>query len=137
GTLNFRPKIAVLLNIFNAHLDYHGTKEAYGAAKANIFKNQTEKDYAVVNADDSFVMKLVRNTDAQIIPFSVHQILKDGAYIQDDHLFFKSERILPISEIVLPGQHNLENILAAIATVKILGVSNEAITHVLKTFTGV
>lgn len=60
GTIRFRPHIAVLLNIFDAHLDYHGTKEAYAEAKGNIFKNQTETDYAVVNADDPIVMQLAK-----------------------------------------------------------------------------
>ncbi|WP_102347028.1 UDP-N-acetylmuramoyl-L-alanine--D-glutamate ligase [Bacillus sp. Marseille-P3661] len=137
GTIKFRPKIAILLNIFNAHLDYHGTIEAYGEAKANIFKKQMDTDFAVVNADDSIVMELVKGTNAQIVPFSMNQIEKNGTYIKDDHLFYKEELVIPIADIVLPGKHNLENILAAVAAVKIQGVPNEAIQHVLRTFTGV
>ena len=137
GTEKFRPKIAVLLNIFNAHLDYHGTKEEYGKAKANIFKNQTANDYAVINADDPFVMELAKTTKATLVPFSVSQIIENGAYIKEDQIFFKNEAIIAIADIVLPGQHNLENILATVAAVKLYGASNEAIIQVLQTFTGV
>lgn len=70
GIRDFRPHISVLLNIFDAHLDYHGTKEAYAQAKANIFKNQTNEDYAVVNADDELVMRLAENSCAQKVIFS-------------------------------------------------------------------
>lgn len=137
GTQKFKPKISVLLNIFNAHLDYHGTKEDYGKAKANIFQNQTEQEYAVVNADDSFVMELVKDINATIVPFSLTKVLENGACIKAGQIFFKNEPIIDIVDIVLPGKHNLENILATIAAVKLYGVSNEAIKKVLQTFAGV
>lgn len=137
GTRNFKPRISVLLNIFNAHLDYHGTKAEYGKAKANIFKNQTKQDYAVVNADDPFVMELVKDTNATIVPFSLTTEIENGAYVKNGQIMFKDEPIIDIADIVLPGRHNLENILATIAAVKLYGVSNEAIRRVLQTFTGV
>lgn len=137
GTVDFKPKISVLLNLFNAHLDYHGTKVEYGKAKANIFKNQTENDYAVVNWDDHDVCELVKHTKTNIVPFSATKIVLNGAYVNDGQIFFKEEAIIDLSEVVLPGQHNLENILAAIAATKIMGVSNNAIREVLQTFTGV
>ncbi|EKN63661.1 UDP-N-acetylmuramoylalanine--D-glutamate ligase [Schinkia azotoformans MEV2011] len=137
GTRYFKPRISVLLNIFNAHLDYHGTKEEYGKAKANIFKNQTKQDYAVVNADDPFVMELANDANATIVPFSLTRKSENGAYIKNGQIIFKNEPIIDIADIVLPGRHNLENILATIAAVKLYGVSNEAIRRVLQTFTGV
>ncbi|WP_458413986.1 UDP-N-acetylmuramoyl-L-alanine--D-glutamate ligase [Schinkia sp. CFF1] len=137
GTEKFTPKISVLLNLFNAHLDYHGTKAEYGKAKANIFKNQSTNDFAVVNADDSEVMGLVKNTKAKVVPFSVSKVVENGAYIKEEQIFFMGERIIDVRDIVLPGQHNLENILATIAAVKLYGASNTAIKQVLETFTGV
>ena len=137
GTRKFRPKIAVLLNIFNAHLDYHGTKAEYGRAQANIFKNQAKQDYAVVNADDPFVMELVNDTNATIVPFSLTKEIENGACINAGKIIFNNEPVMDITDIVLPGRHNLENILATIAAVKLYGVSNEAIRKVLQTFTGV
>jgi UDP-N-acetylmuramoylalanine--D-glutamate ligase len=137
GIEAFQPKIAAFLNLFEAHLDYHGTKEEYAKAKANIFKNQAEEDYAVVNADDELVMKLAEQSNGTIIPFSSTKSLTKGAYVQNGFVCFHDEKIMEISDIVLPGKHNVENILAAVAIVKLYGASNEAIRKVLTTFTGV
>ncbi|WP_369902932.1 UDP-N-acetylmuramoyl-L-alanine--D-glutamate ligase [Bacillus manliponensis] len=133
----FRPKIAALLNLFEAHLDYHGTAKEYGLAKANIFKNQTEVDYSVVNADDEKVMALAEYSKGQKIRFSTTKIIEDGAYAKDGSLYFKGEEVVKVEDIVLPGKHNLENILVAMSIAKLMGVANEAIVAVLKRFSGV
>jgi UDP-N-acetylmuramoylalanine--D-glutamate ligase len=137
GINEFRPKIALVTNIFEAHLDYHGTKEEYVNAKANIFKNQTENDFAIVNYDDEIVMAMVKQVKAKIVPFSATHIVNDGAYVKDGYIYFKEDKVIEIKKIVLPGKHNLENILAAIAIAKLLEVDNNAIEKVLTTFTGV
>ncbi|TLS35242.1 UDP-N-acetylmuramoyl-L-alanine--D-glutamate ligase [Pseudalkalibacillus caeni] len=137
GTRTFKPFISVLLNIYDAHLDYHGTKENYANAKAKIFRNQTKEDFAVVNADDKLVMKLAEKTEATIVPFSTVNVVEEGAYIENDIVKFRGEPIIHTSEIVLPGSHHRENILAAVSVCKLLEVHNEHITSVLKTFTGV
>ncbi|MEE6131221.1 UDP-N-acetylmuramoyl-L-alanine--D-glutamate ligase [Priestia aryabhattai] len=137
GIETFKPKISLFLNLFEAHLDYHGTKEEYAQAKANIFKNQTQDDFAVVNMDDSEVKKASKSIAAQIVPFSVNEEVKDGAYLLNNQLYFRNEAVMNVKDVVLPGKHNLENILAAIAVVKLLGCSNEAIYRVLTTFAGV
>jgi len=137
GIQAFRPHIAVLLNLFDAHLDYHGTKEAYAQAKGKIFKNQTESDYAVVNADDEWVRKLADLSQAKKIWFSATKPLPSGAYVNDNALYWNGEKIIHLSDIALPGKHNVENILAALSVAKLVGVENEAIVRVLTTFTGV
>ncbi len=136
GIETFRPHISVLLNIFEAHLDYHGTLDEYANAKARIFKNQTSEDFAIVNADDPQVMKLAEGICPALVPFSTTTKV-EGAYLEDGFVCFKDEKVMSIEEIVLPGKHNLENILAAIAAVKLLGTSNEAIKKVLSSFSGV
>lgn len=137
GTETYAPKIAVLLNIFEAHLDYHGTLEDYAAAKGKIFSNQSPQDFAVYNADDPAVVALAAPAKGIKVPFSVKEECLDGAYIKNGKVFFKQEEIIEISEIVLPGQHNLENILAAVAATKLAGAKNSQIQETLKTFTGV
>ncbi|WP_143415867.1 UDP-N-acetylmuramoyl-L-alanine--D-glutamate ligase [Geobacillus sp. E263] len=137
GIRDFRPRISVLLNIFDAHLDYHGTKEAYAQAKANIFKNQTNEDYAVINADDELVMQLAENIHAQKVAFSATKVLGRGAYINNGFIYWNDEAVIAVADIVLPGKHNLENILAAVAVAKLAGVDNKSIYQVLTTFTGV
>lgn len=137
GIEEFKPKISLVTNIFEAHLDYHGTKEEYMKAKANIFKNQTKDDFAIVNFDDENVMAMVKNTNATIIPFSSTKIVEEGAYIKDGSIYFKQQKVIETEKIVLPGKHNLENILAAVAIAKLLDVDHAAIEQVLTTFTGV
>lgn len=137
GIETFQPKIAVLLNLFEAHLDYHGTKKEYGLAKANIFRNQTENDYSIINADDEDVMMLIEQSKGQKVYFSTTKMIEDGACVKDGALYFKGEKVIDIQDIVLPGKHNLENILAAMSIAKLMGVANEAIIAVLKRFTGV
>ncbi len=137
GIDTFQPKIAVLLNLFEAHLDYHGTKEEYGLAKANIFKNQNENDYSIINADDEEVIMLSEQSKGQKVYFSTTKVIEDGACVKDGALYFKGEKVIDVQDIVLPGKHNLENILAAMSIAKLMGAANEAIIAVLKRFTGV
>ncbi|MGM9986608.1 MAG: UDP-N-acetylmuramoyl-L-alanine--D-glutamate ligase [Bacillaceae bacterium] len=136
GTIDFKPAIGVLLNIFDAHLDYHSSKEEYIKAKVNLFVNQTKEDYAVLNVDSEEILAYTKELNSTIVPFSTEKKV-DGGYIEDGGVYFKGERIIDIEDIVLPGKHNLENILAAISVCKLYGVDNDAIIRVLTTFQGV
>ena len=137
GIDTFNPKIAIITNLYDAHLDYHGTRKEYIEAKANITKNQTELEYLIVNADQEDTMEIARHSKASIIPFSTKKKLTNGAYIDEGWIVFNGERVMEIEEIALPGVHNLENILSAMAAAKLSGVDNKAIQEVLRTFTGV
>lgn len=137
GVQSFKPKIAVLLNIFEAHLDYHKTLQNYRQAKCNIFKKQTADDYLVYNADDKFITYAVQQAASIHVPFSASKKLANGAWVDEQYVYFKNEKIMERADIVLVGQHNLENILAAVAAAKLSGATNEGIQHVLTTFTGV
>ncbi|WP_342430511.1 UDP-N-acetylmuramoyl-L-alanine--D-glutamate ligase [Neobacillus sp. FSL H8-0543] len=133
----FCPKIAIITNLYDAHLDYHGTRTEYVTAKANITKNQSEADYLIVNAEQDEVMSIAKQSKAAIVPFSTRRVLSKGAYILEDWICFNGEKVMAVSEIALPGVHNLENILSAMAAAKLTGVGNEAIQAVLQRFTGV
>jgi UDP-N-acetylmuramoylalanine--D-glutamate ligase len=137
GIDSFRPRIAIITNLYDAHLDYHGTRSEYANAKANITKNQTEADYFIVNGDQQELIDIAEKSNAKIILFSTTKDLGAGAYIRDGWVYWNQEQVVRIEDIVLPGTHNLENILSAVAASKLTGVSNEAITEVLSTFKGV
>lgn len=137
GIETFKPKIAIITNLYDAHLDYHGTREEYKAAKANITKNQTELEYLIINADQDETFEIARHSKAKIIPFSTKKVLDEGAFIRDGWICFNDEKVMAIENIALPGVHNLENILSAMAAAKLAGVNNNAIQEVLRTFTGV
>lgn len=137
GVESFNPKIAIITNLYEAHLDYHGQLEEYWDAKANITKNQTENEYFIMNADQEQVVKIANESKAQIIPFSTKKVVDNGAYVLDDAIWFMDEEVMELKDVVLPGEHNLENILSSIAAAKLSGVNNEAIFKVLSTFQGV
>ncbi|GAB4072365.1 UDP-N-acetylmuramoyl-L-alanine--D-glutamate ligase [Barrientosiimonas marina] len=137
GINRFKPKIAVLLNIFEAHLDYHKTFENYKNAKSRIFINQTTDDYLVYNADNAVVAEAVMSAESVKIPFSLTKRLNEGAWADETSIYYKNEEIIAKRHIALAGDHNLENILAAICAAKLSGASNEAIADVLTTFAGV
>ncbi|WP_067728309.1 UDP-N-acetylmuramoyl-L-alanine--D-glutamate ligase [Oceanobacillus damuensis] len=137
GIEKFKPTTSVLLNIFEAHLDYHKTIDNYKQAKFNIFRNQTAEDYLVYNADDPSISQAVHHAKAKQVPFSVSKKLETGAWTDEEYVYFEGEKVISRKEIVLVGEHNLENILAAVAAGKINGASNEGIKKVLTTFAGV
>ncbi|KKI93739.1 UDP-N-acetylmuramoyl-L-alanyl-D-glutamate synthetase [Bacillus sp. SA1-12] len=137
GTIEFKPAIAIILNIFDAHLDYHGTKADYVYAKGKIYENQTESDVSIINFDDQEVCERSEKSNAKKLYFSTTTELDGGTYIKDNSIWYKGEKIISLEDIVLPGIHNLENILAAVSAVKTRGVANESIHKVLTTFTGV
>ncbi|GGD19040.1 UDP-N-acetylmuramoyl-L-alanine--D-glutamate ligase [Pontibacillus salipaludis] len=137
GTETFKPDVSVFLNLYEAHLDYHKTMEHYGQSKAKIFANQTSQDYAVYNADHQEVCKLVQQTKAQTIPFSLISKQPDGIWTDGTSIYYKDAFIIKQNEILLEGDHNLENTMAAIAASLLAGATVEGIREVLTTFTGV
>jgi UDP-N-acetylmuramoylalanine--D-glutamate ligase len=137
GTDQFKPKIAIITNLYDAHLDYHGTKSEYVEAKARITMNQTDEDYLIVNADQEEVMEIARQSHAKVVPFSTKKVLDNGAYVKEGWVCFNGEQIIQTKDIVLPGKHNLENILSAVAATLLSGAGKEAIYNVLTTFAGV
>lgn len=137
GTMRFHPNIACILNLYDAHLDYHGTVEAYEQAKTQIFINQTEHDFLVYNEDDEKIQKWLPIAKSKLVPFSTKTSLANGAWSDGEMLYFKDEAIIALSDVTLVGSHNIENMLAAIAIAKLSGASNEGIIHTLTTFTGV
>ncbi|MBM7544513.1 UDP-N-acetylmuramoylalanine--D-glutamate ligase [Weissella beninensis] len=137
GTHDFHPHYAVLNNIFASHLDYHKTRANYVAAKMRITINQDQNDFFIVNWDSSELRALAKQSKAQVIPFSRCGNATTGAYVKDDVMYWQNEKIMTTSEMGIPGDHNVENALAAIAVAKLHGRSNEMIAQVLRSFSGV
>jgi UDP-N-acetylmuramoylalanine--D-glutamate ligase len=115
---SFHPFVAVVLNITPDHLDRHSTFAAYVDAKASIFENQTEGDFAVLNADDPTCVGLAGRTKARKVWFSRKKEVEAGAWIHNGQIVYRDanqeREIMPVSEIKLKGAHNLENVLAAV-----------------------
>lgn len=137
GIHTFKPQIALVTNLYEAHMDYHGDFASYCEAKSNITKQQTSDDYFVYNADQEEVVRIANESSATIVPFSAKKIVEDGAYVENGWVKFKGQDVIALSDIVLPGQHNLENVLATVCVCKLKGVDNASIREVLTTFQGV
>ncbi len=137
GIDKFQPKIAILTNLYEAHLDYHGTFEEYGDAKYGVTKNQTNEDVFIYNADQPEVVKYAGLSKAKLIPFSTKGHREEGISGDAEYIYWKGEPYLERKSIALPGEHNLENILCAVATAILLDCPKETIQHVLTSFTGV
>jgi UDP-N-acetylmuramoylalanine--D-glutamate ligase len=140
-TNDFRPKAALILNITEDHLNWHGSMDSYIAAKLRIFANQKEDDLLVLNYDDEVLRNININKKPKLMYFSVNNTLSEGVFIKAGNIVFKNkdieEVIIDIGKIKLPGKHNLENICGVLAICKHLGISNESIESVLSTFRGV
>lgn len=138
--ISFRPGIAVILNIGEDHLDYHGNAKDYFNAKVNILVNQLPSDIAVLNADDSAIMELREKTAARTFFFSTRKQVEGFCVSQGfAGLFFNGNftAVCSLDELSLPGEHNLQNALAAATAAWAGGVQLESIGEVLRSFKGV
>ncbi|HSI68154.1 MAG TPA: UDP-N-acetylmuramoyl-L-alanine--D-glutamate ligase [Planococcus sp. (in: firmicutes)] len=137
GTHSFRPKIAILTNLYEAHIDYHGTVEDYEASKMKITQNQTADDYFIYNADQPTLAAYAAKCKAQLVPFTLKGKTAHSISADDEYVYWQGEPLIERSKILLAGQHNLENILSATAAALIWGGTKETIIRVLTSFTGV
>jgi len=130
----------VWLNFADDHLDRHPDVEAYAAAKARIFANQTADDWAVVNADDPLVMARSAPTAARRVVFSLAGAVDEGFVVDSDWVVKRTptgvERLFPVAAVELTGRHMLHNVLAAAAVTSIAGVAHRAMTDALRGFHG-
>ena len=133
----FRPEIAVVLNLSPNHLDRHGTLRRYARAKENIFRNQSANDAVVLNHDDAVVRAMARRARGQVVYFS-KKPLSRGVYLEGDQAYWKDRSgrraLWRISELQLSGAHNVENALAASAAAVLLGVARAPLVRALRTF---
>jgi len=136
----FRSNISVFLNLTPDHLDRHGSLEAYAAAKARIFEKQTAADFGILNADDPASTPYAP-TKPKVFWFSRKQRVAQGAFVRGEEILFRhdgeEEVILNQSEIPLPGAHNLENVLAAVAATRLAGAQPKDIAKAIRSFAGV
>jgi UDP-N-acetylmuramoylalanine--D-glutamate ligase len=138
--VEFRPRIAVVLNITPDHLDRHGSFENYAAAKTRITENQTSEDFLVLNAEDKPTQMVAAKSKAQIFWFSPTRPIKQGAFVHGESILFipregaKAESVMPFAEIPLPGAHNVENVLAAVCAARLAGVPSETIRNPVAAF---
>ena len=138
-TRHFRPRVGVLLNITEDHLDRYPDFQGYIHSKASLFRNQGEDGAAVLNWDDPLVHGIGKQLKGPVYYFSRTESLPLGAYLDQDRL--RLNRSGPTEEydlraFPLPGVHNRENALAAVLVARLLGAAPEAVQRALERFKG-
>jgi UDP-N-acetylmuramoylalanine--D-glutamate ligase len=141
GTDRFRPDVAVFLNLTPDHLDRHASPAAYAEAKAKIFANQTERDWAVVNADDPQVLALARRGRARLL--CVHtegEAPAEGAFFRGGEARLRlqagDERLFALAELRLSGAHLAGDLLAAATAARLMGAAPAEIARAVAAFRG-
>ncbi len=128
-----RPRVNVLLNISEDHLDRYDTFQAYADAKGNPFANMTSEDVAIIPARDAVCHAQAARGSARRVAFSISE--PADVYLQDDALVYGTTRI-PLAEVKLRGRHNFANACAAIASVRVVGGTDDGIRAALRDFAG-
>jgi UDP-N-acetylmuramoylalanine--D-glutamate ligase len=138
--LRISPRLAAITNIYPDHLNRYRDMDEYAAAKSNIFRFQGISDYTILNFDNSFLTRLRPRAPSRVVWFSAQRVLNDGAYVERDALVWNNHgakrTILPLAELGAPGEHNVENALAATAVASVWGAAPEAIADALREFKG-
>ncbi len=132
--MHYSPHVAVVTNLAPNHLDIHKDMEEYTQAKVNLFRYQNADDILIVNGDNEITSQFVGNGTTRY--FSYSGKVKTGTYLEGDTIYRNGTPVLNKKEIVIPGEHNVENYMTAILAVDGL-VEDETIRQVARTFGGV
>ncbi len=132
---DFKTDISILTNLYQNHLDFHGSYDAYKIVKKKIFNNHTNKDIAIINKGSNESLELTKDIISSKIYFSAG--IKCECCIDGDYIVYNDEKIINTNDIKLQGLHNYENVMCAIIVAKQFNISNEIINSILTTFGGV
>ena len=139
-TMTRSPHIAVVTNLAPNHLDVHKDFQEYIDAKENIFTHQSAEDIAVFNADNPYTLEEASRAVGRARLFSRQKELEDGVFLRGDAIIARHDgaerQVMTTADIKLPGVHNIENYMAAIAAVDGL-VPDEVIRDFAREFGGV
>ncbi|NQV37873.1 MAG: UDP-N-acetylmuramoyl-L-alanine--D-glutamate ligase [Candidatus Marinimicrobia bacterium] len=132
---HFHPNISVFLNITPDHLDRHGSMADYTSSKMNMCQNQGKSDTIIYNGDDPILTERLNNVSSQIKIFGFNENSEYSFRINAANIYDKSKNIyIKIDEIALPGPHNVANLTAAAMAAKTIGIPDDQIQHVFRSF---
>lgn len=134
----FKPVVSAVLNITPDHLNRHHTLDNYIKAKQDITKNQTKDDICVLNYDDEVTRNMAGEVAAKVVFFSRKEMLEDGICLDGEMIVLRQSGenvpILNRKELLIPGDHNVENAMAAIAIGLSMGIPKDSLVHTLRNF---
>ena len=139
--IEFRPNVAICLNVTPNHLDRYDFFTDYAAAKYRIFMNQTAEDVAILNADDEITASWAKNLKANVVLFSTAKELEEGLFLRGRDLVCRAngkEKVLTTrDEMTLRGVHNVQNVLASLAAGLACGASPDSMRETIREFKAV
>lgn len=137
----FAPEVSAILNITEDHLNRHHTMEEYIRVKELIIKNQKPENYCVLNYEDEVLREFGRDIVPETVYFSSVRKLEKGIYLDNGVIVLKTEKeeipVVRTDELKLLGQHNFENVMAAVAMAYYAGVPMDSIRKSICEFTAV
>ena len=137
----FHPSVCAVLNISEDHLNRHGTMEKYIALKERIFENCAGDDVVVLNYEDPVTRDMANRVKCRVQWFSSRNPVPCGAFVQDGVIVYGTPEanvsVCRASEVYIPGEHNLQNALAAVAMTMASGIPADIVAQTLRTFRGV
>lgn len=141
STEKFKPFISIVTNLSPDHIDWHKSEENYYRSKFKIAINQDKNDYCILNYEDDLTRNYLELVNTNILYFSSNRILDNGIYVENMQIVYNYNNeksvIMDVDDIFIVGKHSLENVLAACAAAKLLGIDNNTITNAVKNFKGV
>ena len=141
GIIHFKPHISAIINITPDHLDWHGSFDEYYSSKKNIFKNQTQSDYCIMNVDDPSLKELEKEVPTNIIQVASRNPIHQGIQVKGDSIYAINdtieEYIMKLKEIPLKGNHNRENVLITLGISKALGLPIDKVVEGIRGFKAV
>ncbi len=138
-TQTYKPHIGAILNIKEDHIDWHGTFDDYINSKLKLAANQDENDFLVINHEDEIIQNHLGDFKAQIYEFSSRNMVDRGLFLDDNKICFRNggcsiAEILDVRDLSVIGNHNYENVMAAILLTYLYGLDLVDIVKAVKTF---
>lgn len=137
---DFRPKIAIVLNLTPDHLDRHKTFERYAQLKANVTARQTGDDVLILNRDDPHTVAMGETSRARKLFFSARSEVAEGAFLRNGSIVTrleeKEETVCSVSDLKRSIQWQVENILPVVLTARILNLPKEDAAQAIQRFSG-
>jgi UDP-N-acetylmuramoylalanine--D-glutamate ligase len=130
--LRYSPHIGVCLMMANDHLNWHGGFTSYAHAKQNMFAHQTAEDIAIYFSEDENSRAIAAPGDAQKIPY----FTSPGAYVEGGFIKVDNQTVCQVTDIKLLGEHNQQNVCAALTVAWQVTHNTEALKSTISTFTG-
>jgi UDP-N-acetylmuramoylalanine--D-glutamate ligase len=131
---SFRPRVAVLLNVADDHLDWHRTFDDYVRAKARITENQLHEDVFVFNVDDPTAVRIAGTAKSRAVPFSGRRPVDDGVGVDAGYISYRGRRLLPVADLPLPGLPGVEDVAAAACAAIEYGADRAAVVGAVESF---